>query len=345
MNNKEKLFFQGKSEASTEKNFKKDLLEFLKTKFSKDDILSYYEEQKEKEKTKKLDSLINEQDVFTILEKYGIDSKLVQQRDKNSFKIDVLVNYEGKKLPDGYAYKGGAARSLLLRSLGINKNSQPRDFDLLRYTKKEAYKGADDKLAAEFMPLDFSYGDGVEIISSINNYFSNRDFTINELLATNTTIIASKACLLDTVRHIIRLSDFEKQKEIKYDKLAEKLFVKALRLYSLEILDYEASIHGIENYRIDSRSVGPFFIALNLDRAMGMGETVAARYVQELVNKKLVPGDITTIKKMIKYLDERLYDFYFRFLDKDSDEIESQLLEDDLKYLNKAKYQSTKKFK
>lgn len=56
---------------------------------------------------------------------------------------------------------------------------------------------------------DLANGHGVTTVEE--DYFETRDFTINEVMVADNKIIISKDCLLDTVRGILRITDFEKK--------------------------------------------------------------------------------------------------------------------------------------
>jgi len=324
-------------------DFRFALFKIWQDSFSENEIKNFKKQEEEEALLKKREQLIEGLDIFNLLKRYKIDISNIKQISNGLFKIKIFESYKDKKLPEAYAFKGGAARSLLLRVLGIDKNSMPRDFDLAR-VGVEPYEGADDEVAEKFMPQDFEYGDGVEVISSIKRYLNTRDFTLNELLATEHSIILTKACLLDTVRHIIRLSDYEKEEEIRSGELNEKLLAKGLRLYSAELLHYDAKFTSTIIFDLSKVYINKFWLALHLDRALEIGDDVAQKYVDILVQTEILPDNIKTVEDAAGFLIKFLYDFSFRYVQKDQWEIEHDLLlEKDLKYLNLNKKQSIHK--
>ncbi len=153
---------------------------------------------------------------------------------KNYGRADDVYEFELRSdfldpLPRGYYYKGGSARAVLERFLGLDPDVYPRDIDLA-VDPKYRDSDLDDRLARKYMPEDYANGYGVELLE--DDYFESRDFTINEVLYDGQKITASRSCLLDTIRSVVRITDFEKG-ERYYDEgdyyVNPKLLAKALR--------------------------------------------------------------------------------------------------------------------
>lgn len=245
------------------------------------------------------------------LKRRGINIEL-QRISNNLWQID-LEDSESQlldELPTGYVYHGGAARALLARKLGINPYALHRDIDLA-YAGDQENRLLDEDLAKKYSPDDYEKGHGVNTVD--DEYFDTRDFTINELLIVANKIILTKACLLDTVRGIVRFTKFEKKESYDNDHpyyIKPKLLAKALRFVAEdELLLADANIYKFQN--IDS-----FHIALHLDRALGSGEDVANKYIQQLKSKGQIPSDISTISELLEYLYKET-DFVFRFAKKE----------------------------
>jgi hypothetical protein len=190
----------------------------------------------------------------------------------------------------------------------------PRDVDIVRFSEMQPFRDADQLLARKYMPDDYAFGDGVERIFDRDQYFAERDFTINEVLATDTTIVATKECILDTIRHIIRLTDYEQS---RFSGLAgDKMLAKALRFYAEGIHRYgDSEVEGIGDWQLEKYFINPFWLAVQLDRAYEHNPRVAQNFVDTLRTNNQLPSDITTIEEAARYI---LYlmgedSFYYRF--------------------------------
>lgn len=223
-----------------------------------------------------------------ILKKYGCNAK-VEKIGNGLFRIPLAHHYL-QKLPDGYGYMGGAARATLLRELGIDQGAQPRDKDIVRILDKDIL-GADAELAQKYSAEDYAHGHGVQELQP--DYFKTRDFTINETLVYGDWVYVTKDCLLDTVRRILRFTDYEKSGEDENGDtiISEKLLVKAIRLSSEEIArGRRLEVQDKEAYQF--ANIRPFYIALHLDRAFKRGNDVAAEYIRQLISFGQLPDSI-----------------------------------------------------
>ncbi len=100
----------------------------------------------------------------------------------------------------------------------------------------------------------------------MEQYFSTRDLTINQVMATDEEIFVTRMALLDTVRHILRPTPYEKAKF--NGAVGEKILAKIIRLYSEMIHKYdEAAIEDVDSYQLEEAFTNPFFLALQLDKA------------------------------------------------------------------------------
>lgn len=214
------------------------------------------------------------------------------------YEIPIPQTAGHQKLENGYGYKGGAARSILLRTLGIDPKAEPRDIDLVRITDRDINE-MDLKMAEKYSPEDLAHSYGVEPLK--HDYFKTRDFTINELLVVDDKIYLTKQCLLDTIRGIIRFCDFQK-KEL-YDPegynlqegegyfVKDKLLAKALRFIALSIArDKEMELADKEIYSY--LSIEDFHLALHLDRALEQGYDVAVAYLEQLKKTGQIDSEI-----------------------------------------------------
>ena len=220
------------------------------------------------------------------------------------WKLTVREHFSDRRLPEGYAYKGGAARFLLRKSLGL-KAKKPRDIDIIR-TEDKPYENADNEISEEFMPDDYAHGYGVEVIDDISEYFDTRDLTINEVYSTDEIIFTTTQCLLDTTKGILRVTDFEKE---SYEGVGPKMIAKMLRLAAdeLDLIDF---IHNFSSEDEDF-SVSLFWLALNLDRSWERGVSVTNNYFDLLKILGYIPDHIETPEEAADYLGYDLENFDF----------------------------------
>ncbi len=253
-----------------------------------------------------------EQTIFELLKDYGIETGEIREDAEGFFHLPVSSHFSDRRLPDKYGYKGGAARSLLLRALGIEKDSNPRDIDIIRIGQlyDKSFLQMDKQVAFEFMPEDASGGYGVEVVEDFKNYFQTRDFTISEVLATDSEIIVTQQCLLDTVRHILRMTDFEKRRF----RNRPKMFSKILRLYAEGLVRNEPVSMQDETFEYDRTFIPPFWMALQLDRACERGTDVAEQFITILKQKGQLPIECVGVFETAEYLSSKLTEppFYYR---------------------------------
>lgn len=261
-----------------------------------------------------------EQTLKSYLGRQGIKTEL-KKISASLFEISLDDNdLIFEDLPKGYVYHGGAARAILARKLGIEENSDSRDIDLA-YAGPENARIHDDRLMEKYSPEDFAHGHGVSSVS--DDYFSTRDFTINELLVAGNKLVLSKDCLLDTVRGVVRITDFEKQESVDEEHpyyIKPKLLAKALRLAAVK----EMSLADKEEYAC--REIDAFHIALHLNRAIEQGREVVEEYVKLLKENKQIPEDLNSLKQIIDYLHQNT-DFVFRIDQKKRLAAESEIIE------------------
>lgn len=284
---------------------------------------------KERTNILKTDNTINtlsrsDEVLRSFLERYGVDIAL-EKISPTLFSIDTssedLSDFE--TLPEGYAYIGGSARSVLARVLKIDTQATPRDIDIVRISTDDSL---DEELSMQYMPDDFKHGYGVKEIDE--DYFETRDFTINEVLFFQNKIFLSKECLLDTVRGIIRFTNHEKKESYYGEKyyINDKLMAKAVRVAAERFEDGQSA--KIEKEVFEFQDINYFHISLHLDRALEQGNNIAQTYVNILKRLKQIPENISTPEKLQEFLKNRS-DFVFRFCAKSTLEKEKEMLRDE----------------
>jgi 16S rRNA C967 or C1407 C5-methylase (RsmB/RsmF family) len=276
---------------------------------------------------------IADQEVVDLLREYGITTEIKEQ-PQGYYELATTNHFDAKKkkpLPTGYAFKGGAARALLVRSLGIDPFAQPRDLDIVRLSEEEPYPGADDEIAQSFMPDDYKYGTRIEQLDDLAAYFNTRDLTLNEVLATDEKIWVTKQGLLDTIRRIIRPTEYEFNKD-DYQQLNDKMLSKIVSFYAQSIERYdEATITADVEYQFERHFISPFWLALQLDRAYEKNPRVAEEFVQELKRKNQIPPGIPDAQACATYLLKLLKaeggSFYYRHAPVEQFVIEQELVD------------------
>lgn len=259
------------------------------------------------------EATIKQSELFEVLQSFGIATEEIEEIKNGLYRIKVRDHFSNEKLPKGYGYKGGAARCLLLRALEIDKFSVPRDMDLVRLSETEPEQGMDKELSERYMADDFETGYGVEVLNNMDEYFATRDFTVNEVLVTEEEIIATKQCLLDTAKRIIRITSFEIG---EFEQVGQKMLAKTLRLYAEAIVKYGQAKDNLTQMEYEQVFINPFWLAVNLDRAFQTGKEVAKQYVDILRETDRLPKEIKTVKEAVIYLANILKDesdFYFRY--------------------------------
>jgi len=260
-----------------------------------------------------------------VAEIYGFDVSELKEREDGYYELPVEDHFMKDRLPDGYGYKGGAARSLLERNLDINEESDPRDIDLIRLAAEEPEPGMDDELSMEYMPDDFEHGYGVENVSDIDTYMNSRDLTINELFATDKKVVATEDCIKDSVRRVLRVTDYERE---KWGGTGPAMLAKIVRFYAESILDTGMAKFEDEN-RLSRAFIAPFYIALNLDKAMDKGPEYAKEYVLRMRDNDHLPHEVRDVEGAVDHLNELLQGdrFYFRNAPEEQFELEEELKE------------------
>ncbi len=273
------------------------------------DLLTEKEIEREKEKHAKRDGFYERFSIAAIL-KFCLDGKKFKF-ENGVAEIDSEIDL---KLPEGYGFKGGAARNVLRESLGL-RNNEPRDYDLIRVTEREAYEGADYELAHAYMEKDFEFGDGVEFLFDRERYFATRDFTINEVYVLNNKVFATEQCIRDTLRGIIRATDYEMDTDDPFGSgLGPKIKSKALRLHAEHLYTIGVSnIYNADRQEIEGSFINPFWLAVQLDRAFERSVLIANRFTELLKKMKIIPDDIKDAMNLVGYLEREIdRDFYFR---------------------------------
>lgn len=180
------------------------------------------------------------------------------------------------RLPDGYGFKGGAARLALASLLGKNvKNRMPRDFDIFRIGT--APDSRDRALAAKYMPEDLKHGHGIELVPDLDAYFATRDLTINQIAYCNGAVVCTFSAMEDFLNGVLMPTSHVTDAE-GYPQ--GKITMKMVRMVAEGTLEGTQLSIGCTPF---NPKVTPFDIALHLQRALSRGTRAAQYYVQECI--------------------------------------------------------------
>jgi len=282
--------------------------------------------EKDKNRVAATQNRISDIEISHLLTDYSCNFLKLRENPDGTFSTPVTDHFSNDRLPPGYGYRGSAARALFERALGIKPDSIPRDIDIVRFSKDVPSNTDDKKILQHWIPDPEERRHGLEIIDEPLEYISNRDFTINEMFATDTEITFTRQCLLDTIRHIIRITDFELQELENNSDKKSKILAKALRLYSEGIYRWDdAAFANIPDWQFENYFITPFWLALQLDKACEVNMRVAETFVEELIKKNQIPKKFNTIELAAEYLVSVMWDknFYYRHAPIEQFEIEN----------------------
>lgn len=257
---------------------------------------------------------IEAQFIADILPHYGISKEIVDKitevegEGAQAWELPSPQNFDVPELPLDYAYSGGVARSGLLRALGIDNNAGYRDMDIVRFGGSEEKTKQDLELERKYMPEDSSHGYGIQNYRKVDQYLVSRDLTISELFMDRDGIVFTPKCLLDTVRGIVRLSDYER-KILSSDKPKTKILAKAVRIYAQGISEHKQIHLDAEVVRkLNEKFILTFYQALHFVRALEHSENAGMEYIRLLKENNALPSQVDTIEKCVAYYSARLRD-------------------------------------
>jgi len=241
------------------------------------------------------------------------------------------INPKFQNLNSSYWVIWSWAREQLEYELGLVSSFEGlRDYDIIRITENEPFEWCDDLLAQIYMPDDFKHGNWVRKINE--NYFSTRDFTINEVYYHNGRLYFTQACYNDLLDSKVRLT-WDTYSEY-YGNHDFKNVIKALRLYIERKEQFpDTEIIFMNQGPLYDDYCNLFWIALNLDKAHF--SWVSDKFLKLLQEIWYLPEDLKNPKDARKYIMEswELVDFDFKYFEHDSELVaEMTELLDDYEY-------------
>lgn len=198
---------------------------------------------------------------------------VVCARDRIVF--DRVDGAELPVLPAGYFYKGGAARLVLGRVLGVSLGP-PRDLDIVRFGGRWTHE--DTRLSRELMPLDFERGQGVELSGHVATYLGSRDLSINEVFCGGAEIQATPAAVLDTIGGVLRPCRYGYGSIRRPPTVRGGTVAKMLRLRAEGRID--GLVWNVVGVPAD-QPIAPFDLALQLDKAFARSRSVAEEFLRD----------------------------------------------------------------
>lgn len=227
---------------------------------------------------------------------------------------NILKRYDFiEKLPSGIAIMGGVARSVA-REILTGEKEPIRDIDLVEITDNEDESTVDpellDELAQTYMPDDYAFGHGIGL-DTLEDYFSTRDFTINECLIKDGKLLVSELAENDFKENIIRPTYYEAPYD--GDKLSGRLFLKAILMQTV-ISQISESIPLLEDVHVNFQYIGYFDTAVFLNKAMSRGVETAVKFTENLaewggvINPEFAGRPMALAKDLLT----NVYNFKFR---------------------------------
>lgn len=254
-------------------------------------------------------SLGKVQEIIEVLEEDG-DEEIEDLHEVVKFKLHDTEMVD--KLPPGFFYIGGCGRNVLLNEFG-EEILKPRDIDLVAIKEFNPDMSRKDELSRQYMEEDYSKGYGLRA-ESLYDYFTRRDFTVNEVLTDGEWAYATPQALKDLKNKIIRPSQSQKQ------ELSSKLIMKSLRfLLEFKHAYGKASMQEIGAWNFKLGPVRLFDIALHLDKAFQNSDAIGEEFAEVLLQMGIIKVDkndsddtfkVHNASTLALFLDQKL-DFVF----------------------------------
>lgn len=204
--------------------------------------------------------------------------------------IDLEINLEDldlPQLPDGYAFTGGAARSIALKQL-FGESLPIRDIDITAFKELEPNISELGYLSQTYMPDDTERGHPIGL-ESLADYFGTRDFTINQVTVVNGKIIISKQAKEDLERKTIRVTDYEKSFNPDEQTAGPKITVKAYLMQS--VFESTFSTTDLVSDGLYDGYISEFYLAIGLNKALQLGPTVTESFLGHLTDVGLISAE------------------------------------------------------
>lgn len=218
--------------------------------------------------------------------------------DGRALSLTAAAPQQDEELPTlPYGLKGGAARELVVATLGVRAPRKPRDIDLIR--KGHFFIPDDDLMAQRFMSRDYVHGARVELIRDMQRYLNTRDVTLNEVASFESSVTLSLLAALDCIGHVIRPSQYRGGSIHRKPSLDGRILLKMARLFAeAEHFQEPALLVGIP----DEVSFTEFDLAIQLNKAFQQGSAIARGFVDVLVLLGALEASIDPLRDVLSEL-------------------------------------------
>lgn len=191
-------------------------------------------------------------------------------------------------LPSGYGFKGGVARKALAQLLRLNANrSTVRDMDVIFHGETPDPE-IHEHVAKSFMQDDWIVAKKKNRIiakqPSLKGYLRTHEFTINQLMLSQTYVFCTAQCLSDLVAGVIRPTKHHLR---KHNGLVDGIVAaKAVRFF------VEGRAEGrrlrLDHFKVAKQGISKFHLAVHFGRALEHSESVGIAFLEECIRRKLV---------------------------------------------------------
>ena len=216
------------------------------------------------------------------LDEYDRESRMVRALNLDQ---EIVKKLDLPKLPDGYAFTGGAARALFQEQC-LGETGYVRDIDITTLGELSPDKNLAEQISEDCMGEDYRHGYGVTD-GLFKNYFRKRDFTINEILATNKRLYFTERAAFALKHKLIDITEYETNEQFSNPKW--KLSTKAVLLEQIFQEKYHQGKIVDSNYVC--QPTNDFSVALQLNKALQVGPQIARRYIDSLVDYGMLGTD------------------------------------------------------
>lgn len=213
-------------------------------------------------------------ELIDYLKNKSIDA--VSKNEENPERTVVTFSHQQQiphPLPQGWFFKGGAARFYVLKDMG-EKVLTPCDWDFVHLAQSENEEPDYDQLPE----ISKNYLIDATDYETIPSYFGSRDFIINELCLNQDSVFATVGALRDLSKKEVRWTD--------YPGNPDRLEIRSIRLEA----EFRA-MYGKENardWRIQYGPCDPFLVAVYFQKALQLGDDVAAKFYLILLEQGII---------------------------------------------------------
>lgn len=264
-------------------------------------MLLEYREQCEREYRTELEreAELNEEELRMLEERYRdiIETQRGKPERYTPFSIRVPLDIRAEmnlpELPPGVGIKGGTARTILEKTLNMERVERARDLDLAILADENRSTEENDRIqnaVMEFMRDDVRYLGIARCLSfctvkGIDEHMREQDLTRNEVLYVDGVVYATPRAISDCAKGIIRVTEHEKE-QWGGEGIGPKMMCKMLRLWAhMETEGAGGEIAELDQF--DFGTIPTFWIWINLKKALLDKREVAERFWGTIVEQTM----------------------------------------------------------